>query len=43
MLSKKTKKYRLIARTIDEFMTIDLTGVGLIQNLSCLSQKVIRQ
>lgn len=33
MLSKDSLRYRVIARTVDQFMTLDLTGVGSIQNL----------
>ncbi len=33
MLDKTTKTYSLAAETIEKFMTIDLTGVGLIGNL----------
>jgi len=33
MLDKKSLKYELISRTIDQFMTMDLTGVGLIKGL----------
>jgi len=33
MLSKDSLRYQVIARTADQFMTLDLTGVGSIKNL----------
>ena len=39
MLEKGTATYGRVARTIEDFMTIDLTGVGLIKNLYAAVQK----
>jgi len=39
MLDTNSKTYDLIAQTIEQFMTIDLTGVGLIGNIYAALQK----
>lgn len=39
MLQQDSKQYQRVARTIDEFMTLDYTGVGLIGNIYEALQK----
>jgi hypothetical protein len=39
MLTRDSLRYEVISRTIDQFMTIDLTGVGSIKNLYEATQK----
>ena len=39
MLNRDSNTYRRVARTIDDFMRLDYTGVGLIGNLSDALQK----
>jgi hypothetical protein len=39
MLAKDSLQYRTVSQMIDQFMTIDLTGVGLINNLFKAQQR----